>query len=92
MKMRAKFLIVAVTPASPENGGIEKLEMCAVGGDAVQHGYPETGDDEDNNYAHWSPSAALSISIANPALHGQYQAGQKFYVDFTPAAEPASGQ
>lgn len=47
--------------------------------------YPEDGSDDDNTYAKWSPSAHLSILIANPALHGKFSAGEKFYVDFTPA-------
>lgn len=49
-------------------------------------GYTETnGMDEDNTFAMYSPSANLSINIANPALFGQFKAGQKFYVDFTEA-------
>lgn len=37
----------------------------------------------------FSPSVSLEITIANPALRGKFKAGQKFYVDFTPADEQA---
>jgi len=47
--------------------------------------YPADGSDEDNTYAKFSPSGKLELTIANPALRGKVQAGQKFYVDFTAA-------
>ncbi|MBP7501174.1 MAG: hypothetical protein KA784_00140 [Aquabacterium sp.] len=47
--------------------------------------YEGDGADEDNTYARWSPSAQLTINIANPVLFGKFKAGDKFYVDFTPA-------
>ena len=46
--------------------------------------YDGEGADEDNTYARYSPSANLTINIANPALFGKFKAGDKFYVDFTP--------
>lgn len=59
-----------------------------VGGDSVTmnavaaKSYPADGSDEDNTYAKFSPSGALSLTIANPALIGKIQPGQKFYIDF----------
>lgn len=47
--------------------------------------YEGVGADEDNTYARYSPSANLTINIANPDLFGKFKAGDKFYVDFTPA-------
>lgn len=47
--------------------------------------YDETGLDEDNTFAKYSPGATLTINIANPALFGGFKVGDKFYVDFTPA-------
>lgn len=47
--------------------------------------YPEDGSDEDNTYAKFSPSGELTLTIANPALLGKIEPGQKFYLDFTPA-------
>ena len=76
--MRAKLQIGSVTKHA---GGNETLQVHAV----AAKSYGEDGADEDNTYAKYSPSASLSITIANPALHGKFEAGQKFYVDFTPA-------
>jgi len=45
--------------------------------------YPAGGNDEDNTFALFTPSAELKMSINNPALHGKIKPGQKFYVDFT---------
>jgi hypothetical protein len=76
--MRANFRISTVTQME----GIEVLKMSAVSKSAS---YPQDGSDEDNTYAKFSPSASLEITIANPVLLGQFNAGEKFYVDFTPA-------
>ena len=77
--MRAKLQISRVeTPYE----GAEKLTFHAVCKDG---GYPSDGSDEDNSYARWSPQADLTIVINNPALHGKFKVGEKFYVDFTSA-------
>ena len=78
-KMRAKFQINRIEQFQ---GGNEKLHFNAV----CAKSYPADGSDEDNTYAKYSPSAECSITIANPALHGQFKVGEKYYVDFTPAA------
>lgn len=79
--MRAKLQIASVTKLA---GGNESIRFHAVSANS----YAETdGLDEDNSYAKYSPSASLEIMIANPALHGKFEPGQKFYVDFTPAPE-----
>lgn len=52
---------------------------------AVCTTFDKDGFSEDNDYAKASPGASLSISIANPALHGKFTVGDKFYVDFTKA-------
>lgn len=76
--MRAKFVVSSVEkfPAG------EKLKFNAV---CKSGSYPADGSDEDNTYAHYSPSASCEIYVANPALAGKFEPGQKFYVDFTPA-------
>jgi hypothetical protein len=78
-KMRAKMIVNNVETFSPNPG--ERLTLNAVA--AKQ--YDETGADEDNTYARYSPSATLQITIQNPALWGQFKQGDRFYVDFTPA-------
>jgi hypothetical protein len=60
----------------------ETLKMHAVAASK----YPDDGSDEDNTYAKFSPGADLSINISNPALFGQFNVGEKYYVDFTQAA------
>lgn len=76
--MRAKFV---VTDVQKFDTG-ERVAFRAVG---RSDAYPEDGSDEDNSFAKFTPAAELSIYIANPALFGQFEAGQKFYADFTPA-------
>lgn len=81
--MRAKFLVVEVTPFERDGATVqENVKFRAV---PKPEGYPEDGSDEDNTFAKFTPSADLSISINNPALFGRYEVGQKWYADFTPA-------
>jgi hypothetical protein len=76
--MRAKLQVQSVTPC----GEGEILNFHAV---SKSGAYPEDGSDEDNTYAKFSPSASLEINVQNPNLKGQFQVGEKYYVDFTPA-------
>jgi hypothetical protein len=62
--------------------GMDRITCNAV---ARSGGYPADGSDEDNTFAKFSPSGELTLSIANPALLGKIEPGQKFYLDFTPA-------
>ena len=82
VKMRAKMVVMSVTPHSQE---CETLTLYAV---SKSDGYPEDGSDENNTFARWTPSANMSITISNPDLIGKFPVGQEIYVDFTPAAAP----
>lgn len=82
--MRAKFKVISVVNHSDTS---QFLQMAAV----AANSYPEDGSDEDNTYAKFSPSANLGITINNPALIGQFEVNQKFYVDFTPVDNLATG-
>jgi hypothetical protein len=75
--MRAKFQVNRVERWA----GQDKIIANAVAAKT----YPADGTDEDNTYAKFSPSGALELTIANPALIGKIEPGQKFYLDFTPA-------
>ncbi len=77
-RMRAKMVINRIEKFDQS----EILHFNAV---SKSTAYPEDGSDEDNTFAKFSPSAALNITIANPALIGQFEVGKKYYVDFTPA-------
>jgi hypothetical protein len=65
--------------------GQDKITCNAV---ARSSAYPVDGTDEDNTYAKFSPSGLLELTIANPALVGMIEPGQKFYLDFTPVSDP----
>jgi hypothetical protein len=76
--MRAKLQLSSIT----QTQGSETLKFHAV---CKSGAYPADGSDEDNTFALFSPAASLEICVSNPALHGCFKPGQKFYVDFTPA-------
>lgn len=84
-KMRAKLQVGSVFSTTDRETGQTISETLHFHGVAKSGGYPADGTDEDNTFAKWSPSVNLQIQITNPALHGQFEPGQKFYVDFTPA-------
>ena len=76
---------MAVMRAKMSLSSVEKYSACEVlkFNAVAASSYPDDGYDEDNTYAKFSPSASLSITVANPALFGKFERGQKFYVDFT---------
>ncbi len=76
--MRAKMSVTRVERFQ----GTDRVTMNAV---CRSTAYPEDGSDEDNTYAKFSPQGELTLSIANPALLGKIEPGQKFYLDFTKA-------
>jgi len=75
--MRAKFQVSKVERFT----GSDRITCNAVAAKA----YGADGLDEDNTYAKFSPSGDLTLTIANPALVGQIEPGQKFYLDFIKA-------
>lgn len=75
--MRAKLRLHHITAAY---AGQETLFFHAVSAS----NYPADGADENNTYAKFSPSAQLSLTIANPDLIGQFKEGEEYYVDFKP--------
>ncbi len=76
--MRAKFQVSKVERFA----GSDRITCNAV---CRSGPYPEDGSDEDNTYAKFSPQGELTLTIANPALVGKIEPGQKFYLDFTKA-------
>lgn len=83
--MRAKMQVGAVFPHRNEKDETQS-ETLHFHGVAKSGGYPADGSDEDNSFAKWSPSINLQMQVTNPALFGKFEPGQKFYVDFSPAA------
>jgi len=80
--MRAKLKVTSVTKGPEGFDPHERLTFAAVCKDGS---YTSDGSDEDNTFSKFTPQADLSMVIQNPALIGQFEVGQKFYVDFTPA-------
>lgn len=91
-EMRAKLVVLEVhegkgyAPIGQEPEKVsERLVLSAVG-----NGKPYAADgtgDEDNTFSRWTPCARLDITVQNPALFGQFKPGDRFYVDFTRAAD-----
>lgn len=83
-KMRAKMIVTNVEAIKSAEDEVlsERLTFRAVGPNGS---YPADGSDEDNTYAKFSPQADLSITVANSALFGHFEPGQKYYIDFTRA-------
>ncbi len=84
--MRAKFKVNFVNREFEGKEG-DPYRSIAVRFSAVckSDGYPPDGSDENNSFARWSPSAELSMTIANPNLFDALNVGDTFYVDFTRA-------
>lgn len=82
--MRAKLQVINVTKyGDPVTS--ESLSMSAV--TSSDKPYGPQGENEDNTYARYTPSATFAASINNPALLGQFKVGEKYYLDFTKADE-----
>lgn len=83
--MRAKMVVTAVEQHKNDDESVaaETLRMSAV---SKNDGYGEDGLDEDNTFAHFSPSGSFEVYIANKALHGKFEVGEKYYLDFTKAS------
>ena len=81
--MRAKFVVASVDRAVGHDGGVsaERVKFNAV----CPPSFDKDGLHEDSTFSRYTPQASCEIYINNPALHGKYAPGQKFYVDFTPA-------
>ncbi len=76
MSMRAKFNLNKVIKQSDT---CEELEFSAV----TSKPFDANGKSEDNDFATWTPSGSLKMTVTNPALIGSLKEGQTFYLDFT---------
>lgn len=80
--MRAKMEVTMVE-SHPETSS-ETVHFRPVCG---TNPFGPNGESEDNTFARWTPSGECSLRITNPDLIGAHKVGQKFYVDFTLAAD-----
>lgn len=76
-RMRAKFNLQSI---KKYEGG-ERLNFSAV----CPNKFGENGENEDNDFARWTPSGELSMTVTNPDLLGVFNEGEKYYLDFTKA-------
>lgn len=76
--MRAKVRIAGI-----EKQG-DTQEKLTFNFPAKDGGYPADGSDEDQQFAKYSPSGSLSLTVANPNLLGKFKEGDTFYLDFVP--------
>lgn len=81
--MRAKVRIIGVEPFKDESGNVTS-ERLSFAFPAKDSSYPADGSDEDQQFAKFSPSGSLGLTVANPALIGKFAAGNTFYLDFVP--------
>jgi hypothetical protein len=75
--MRAKVRITSIAAG-------EAYETLTFNFPSKDGGYPADGSDEDQQFAKFSPSGQLSLTIANPNLLGKFEIGDTFYLDFKP--------
>lgn len=73
--MRAKMTVQSIKRLGQPGYPWEELELACV--------YSNTP--EDNSFSAATPIGSTKLSITNQALHGQFNPGDVFYVDFTPA-------
>jgi hypothetical protein len=77
--MRAKLVVDRV---EAHDDGSETIMFRAV---CKDDGYDESGKDENNNFARFTPVADLQMLINNPDLNGLLKSGMQFYTQFIPA-------
>lgn len=81
-KMRAKVRVTKIQPY-PDDGATTQ-ETLTFNFPAKDGAYPADGSDEDQQFARYSPSGSLSLTVANPNLLGKFKVGDTFYLDFIP--------
>lgn len=75
MSVRAKFKCTHKQDAG-ENGVNLRLEAVYGNGDP---------NHENSKFFRWTPSGTLTMGVVNPAAAEQFDEGQEYYLDFTPA-------
>lgn len=79
-KMTAKIVVSSIEDHNEDSQTLNFRAVCK------EDGYSEDGLDENNTFSTFTPSLDLSVLVNNPALVGQFEEGQKYYVDFTEAS------
>lgn len=70
-----------------------KVKCASLEGNAVKfhtvYEPDETKDAENARFTKATPWGEISLGIDNPAALEQFEVGQEYFVDFTPAKKPA---
>jgi len=84
MSTRAKFYVVSLTKQKMWNGndGI---------GTVIKLSPVMNGSDENKEFYKNSPSGSIELGTVNEDAAAQFEVGQEYYVDFTPAQEQQNG-
>ena len=77
LKTRCKVQVESVTRTGGPNYPYERVKFVGVAADEIP---------ENQAFNRASPCISFEIGIANTALHGKFNPGDQFYVDFTLAA------
>ncbi len=82
MTVRAKFKVISVTRSAGWNG-VKELHTIKL--------QPVTGGPSPENAKFFAstPSGSIDIGVVHEEVGNQFDIGQEFYVDFTPAPIPA---
>lgn len=87
-KMRAKVRVSFVGPQQDKNAETGEFYVQSerlIFNGVCKNNYGEDGLDENNTFAKFSPALLVDLYVNNPALIGQLEAGDTFYLDFIPA-------
>lgn len=74
--LRAKMRVNSVQSTETQ----DIIDCHAVG---LSSKYPDDGTDENNTYAKYTPEGSLNLTITNPDLLGQINAGDELILDIT---------
>lgn len=77
MGVRAKFVCEEIE-AGDDGSGDVKLSAVV------------SGSEENRNFFKWTPSGTLRMGTCNAEALSQFELGKDYYIDITPAAEPAA--
>ena len=77
MAVRAKFKVISITRQAGWSGvkELQSIKMQPV----------SSGSEENKAFYAATPSGSIDLSVVPEAVGRQFDIGQEFYVDFTPA-------
>ena len=82
--VRAKFTVVSKEELAATPTNMVNLTLRAV--------ISQEEGSENATFWKYTPSGEITMRCVNEEASDQFQAGQEFYVDFTPAVAPEAGE